>query len=220
MVYRQVKFLHNSFSCHCAIACLHVASAKLSPYCVVGMVTRGVGPSLVQGLPNVNLGFPSKFSLPEWAIDASSSQYKEIVLEKLRICERELPVDGDYGQRPPRLTRAWEFKENFPYLIFGRDPGRCHCFIGHGNVSPEHCAFVWDSSGSCRLLNLEASYPLKTARQGEHPTLLGPNEDIKVELDHIIEIGYVPRLYSFEFETPHLMKELSLLQEQNHLGDC
>lgn len=152
------------------------------------MTEIGFGGSHVKGLPRVNVPFPSAFSVPQWAVEDQSKKYADIIEEDFWIYEKD-PITRV-------VYRAWPFNSAYPYLVFGRDMARCHCFVGHGTVSPEHCAFVWDRDGICCLLNLEPSEPLKVVVPGEHPVTLSANESRKLNLQDLVMIGDVPRVYA------------------------
>lgn len=127
--------------------------------------------------------FQNRFTVPPWAIDPTSRQY-QYRCETLNI--RENSKNGN-------LIRTISFCPEYPYLIFGRDPGAVHIFVGHESVSSQHAALVWSIEGrvpTCYLLNLESRSGVLL--NGNH---VEPGNRAQVFPNDIMVLGKAPHVF-------------------------
>jgi hypothetical protein len=148
------------------------------------------------GLPLVTRGDPCRFVPPTMAVDGIvmadpggtyANYHREFFIE---TTDRQ----GQVVERTP-------FRPEYPYLIFGRDPGCAHVFCGHDTVSGQQAAFFWaygseSSDEMCYIQNLEPTHVTRVSNPGEI-VVLGANETRLIRLDDIIEFGRAPVTYRF-----------------------
>jgi hypothetical protein len=116
-----------------------------------------------EGLPLVNKMCPSRFAPP----DPSTGFVMADVHGSYMAYHRDFTVEtlNPRGQ----VIAITPFSPNYPYLIFGRDPGSAHVFVGHDSVSAQHAALFWarlnGAADFCYIMNLESTHGIKIEGQ-------------------------------------------------------
>lgn len=127
---------------------------------------------------------PQSFVAPEWAIDPSNDLYKTRCAT-LRIAAIENGCE----------VQSIRFRPEFPYLIFGKDAGIVHEFVGHHSLSPQHAALVVHRElGYVMILNLESSTGVKL-RSSQGFSSVNVDEPREVLPNDEFYLGKAPRSF-------------------------
>ncbi|KAI0561319.1 FHA domain containing protein [Gracilaria domingensis] len=101
-------------------------------------------------------------------------------------------------------TVGWiKFMDPIPFLLFGRDLGASHVFVGHPSVSPQHAVAFWDRrTGLCMIQDLESESGTKlNGKSLSHlePVVLQPKDEIVMgNSAHHYIFDYLPLEYRDE----------------------
>ncbi|CAN8067633.1 unnamed protein product [Agarophyton chilense] len=101
-------------------------------------------------------------------------------------------------------TVGWiKFMDPIPFLLFGRDLGASHVFVGHPSVSNQHAVSFWDRrTGYCMIQDLESESGTHVNGQVVshlEPTILNIDDTIRFGTSaHVYVFGYLPMEYRDE----------------------
>lgn len=115
-------------------------------------------------------------------------------------CGKPSPVHGFLEMRiKSKETIGWlKFIDKVPFLIFGRDLGACHVFVGHPSVSAQHAFAYWDiSTGYCMIQDLESEHG--TSVNGCSISHMQP---IALNLKDSVRFGSSAHVYIFDYLPP------------------
>eukprot|EP00178_Gracilaria_changii_P016450 TRINITY_DN470_c0_g2_i1.p2 TRINITY_DN470_c0_g2~~TRINITY_DN470_c0_g2_i1.p2 ORF type:complete len:423 (+),score=73.80 TRINITY_DN470_c0_g2_i1:100-1368(+) len=103
-----------------------------------------------------------------------------------------------------KQTVGWiKFMHPIPFLLFGRDLGASHVFVGHPTVSPQHAVAFWDrATGFCMIQDLESEHGTflnDKAVSHLEPALIRPKDVIRFGTSaHHFVFDYLPLEYRDE----------------------
>ncbi|PXF48927.1 hypothetical protein BWQ96_01269 [Gracilariopsis chorda] len=117
-------------------------------------------------------------------------------------CGKPSQIHGFLEMRiKSKETIGWiKFIDKVPFLVFGRDLGACHVFVGHPSVATQHAFAYWDlSSGFCMIQDMESEHGTSiNGRTISHmqPTLLQLKDSIRFgNSAHVYIFDYLPPEY-------------------------
>jgi len=160
------------------------------PAAVAGAASNLVPAALAALAPGESFGFPetaipsrNSLTLPQWGVNSPPNLMYAFL-------ERD---------RKGSEVRWIKFREDRGYLVFGRDQGASHVFVGHPTVSAQHAVVLWGNiDGYAYIMDMESAHGTIVGK-----SLLDTNRWQTLKPNSVIKFGTSSNTFTFMKDPSH-----------------